>query len=442
MRRILRSSAVEAALLAGLSIYLLSGIDRVPFHPDEASLLFQSRDFESLLTRPLDMAWDSAQPPSPERAYRLLNAPLPKYVLAVGRRLAGFGPETVAVDWDWSKTWTQNATAGALPRQELLTAARSASAVALLIGVVALYLAARRFGGRAAGLAAAVLLGLNALALLHGRRAMAEGTLMAGLGIAVLGILAADRRPFLAGLAVAVAIASKTSALPLVPIGWLAAAWPRGGHKASIGSAARATGLYAAGFLLLTVALQPVLWRHPIQATEQMWQERRDLLARQVADIALLAPDHVLGGLPQRTAILIANLYLAPLQYSEVGNYLVEQRASILEYEGGVGNTLLRSSAGGGLLLALTLLGLVWGWRRSRDAGGDERRVLILLLLATVAQGVGLIAAIPLPVQRYTLPLLPFLCLWQALGLVGVPTRESKRRPAIRAAQSPSPREL
>ena len=128
MRRILRSSAVEAALLAALSIFVLSGIDRVPFHPDEASLLFESRDLESLLARPLDMAWDPLKPSSAEMTYRLLNAPLPKYVLGLGRALAGFGPETVAVDWDWSKTWTQNAIAGALPPRDLLAAARTASA--------------------------------------------------------------------------------------------------------------------------------------------------------------------------------------------------------------------------------------------------------------------------------------------------------------------------
>jgi 4-amino-4-deoxy-L-arabinose transferase-like glycosyltransferase len=435
MRRILRSTAVEASLLAALSIFVLSGIDRVPFHPDEASLLYQSRDLEQLLSDPLDMAWEPSAAPSPEMTYRLLNAPLPKYVLGLGRRAAGFGPQAVAVDWDWSKTWIENAMLGALPGPRVLEAARTASATALLVGVAALYLATRRLAGRGAAIAAAVLLGINALALLHGRRAMAEGTLMMGVGIAVLGILSADRRPFLAGLAVAVAVASKTSTLPLLPIGWLAALWLPGVRKLNLTAAARGTLLYAAGFAVLTLALFPVLWRHPILAAERMVQERNELLARQVADIQMLAPDHVLSSAPQRSVVLVANLYLAPLQYAEVGNYLEELGPSIQQYQDAFGRDLLRSSAGGGFLLGLTLLGLAWGWRRAKRTEGDRGRAFVLLLLATIAQASALVIAIPLPVQRYMLPLLPFLCLWQGVGVAGgLAGPTTKRRPEVRAA--------
>src|SRR4030066_894397 len=102
MRRILRSTAVEAALFALLSIFLLSGVDQVPFHPDESSLLFQSRALEALVTRPLDMAWVPGEPTTPDMTYRLLNAPLAKYVLGVARRLAGYGSAPVAVDLGWA----------------------------------------------------------------------------------------------------------------------------------------------------------------------------------------------------------------------------------------------------------------------------------------------------------------------------------------------------
>ena len=430
MSRVLRSTAVEAALFAVLSIFLLSGVDQVPFHPDESSLLFQSRDLEALVTRPLDMAWVPGEPTTPEMTYRLLNAPLAKYVLGVARRLAGYGSAAVSVDWDWSKSWGQNVVAGALPPAPLLYDARTASTVALLGAVIALYFAGRKAGGRAAGLAAALLLGLNALSLLHGRRAMAEGTMLMGVGAAVLGILVADRRPFLAGLAVALAVNAKTSTLPLLLIGWLATVWTANLAGRSVRSRFGRTVRYASGVILLTAVLQPVLWRHPLGAMQAMWDTRRDLLARQVEDIRTLVPDQVPADLPQRAVILVANLYLAPLQYSEVGNYLAVQRASVLAYESRFGHSLLRGFVGGGLLLGLTLLGMTWALRRARLAGPDTTRIYSLLGLATVFQALALVSAIPLPFQRYTLPLLPFLCLWQGLGLfAGVPGTESKRRP-------------
>ena len=431
MRRIFRSTAVEAALFAVLSIFLLSGVDQVPFHPDESSLLFQSRDLEALVTRPLDLAWAPGPAPNSEMTYRLLNAPLAKYVLGLARALAGYGPDSVSVDWDWSKSWGQNVVAGALPSAPLLHAARTASTVALLGAVIALYFAGRKAGGRAAGLAAALLFGLNALSLLHGRRAMAEGTMLLGVAAATLGLLVADRRPFLAGLAVALAVNAKTSTLPLLLIGWLATVWTADPARRSVGSRFSRTVRYASGVILLTAVLQPVLWRQPLGAMQAMWETRRDLLARQVDDIRTLAPDHVPADFPQRAVILVANLYLAPLQYSEVGNYLAEQRASVLQYESRFGHSLLRGFVGGGLLMGLTLLGAAWALRRVRRAGPDTARIYGLLGLATVFQGLALVSAIPLPFQRYTLPLLPLLCLWQGLGLfAGVPDAESKRRPA------------
>ena len=54
-----------------------------------------------------------------------------------------------------------------------------------------------------------------------------------------------------AGLAVAVAFASKASTLPLLPVGWLAAVWLPGGRRITAVGATRSTLLYAAGFLSL-----------------------------------------------------------------------------------------------------------------------------------------------------------------------------------------------
>ncbi|HET7010076.1 MAG TPA: hypothetical protein VFI11_04820 [Anaerolineales bacterium] len=426
MKAFLGSFGAEIALLIGLVAFALWGIPLVPFHPDEASLLYESRDLELLTTDPLGMAWQPGSELSPEMEYRLLNGPLPKYVLGLGRRIAGFGPEDVSVDWDWSKNWEANVSAGALPSHPLLNGARTAGTLAMLAAVALIYFAGRLLRGRALGFAAAFLLGLNALALLHGRRAMAEGTLLLALCLSVIGLLVAHRRPWLAGLTLALAVTSKASTLALVPVGLLASMWSEELSTQTIASIIRRAAWFVLAFVGLSWLLQPVLWRHPVLGLKAMWAERQELVARQMADIQAIAPDHVLPNLPQRAAVLVGNLFVAPLQFAEVGNYLAETQSAEDAYERIFGHNLLRGSAGGGLSLALTLLGVIWGWRAMRRGSSRNRRMLILLLAATIFQGAALVAAIPLPFQRYTLPMLPFLCLWQACGLTGGWTRAGK----------------
>ncbi|MEJ2607927.1 MAG: hypothetical protein P8Z41_14835 [Anaerolineales bacterium] len=41
---------IGLCLLVIYAIWVSLGVDRVPFHPDESSLLYQSRDFELWLT--------------------------------------------------------------------------------------------------------------------------------------------------------------------------------------------------------------------------------------------------------------------------------------------------------------------------------------------------------------------------------------------------------
>jgi hypothetical protein len=73
---------------------------------------------------------------------------------------------------------------------------------------------------------------------------------------------------------------------------------------------------------------------------------------------------------------------------------------------------------GGGLLLTLTLYGVVLGILRARgSADFARRRAITLLILAPTVQALGLVAWVPLAFQRYTLPLVPFLSLWAAYGL-------------------------
>jgi len=411
---------IDASLLLAVSIFAVSGARLVPFHPDETSWLYQSRDLELLFSAPLSLAWRSEAEPTVEMDYRLLNAPLAKYVLGLGRLAAGFPSSSVAVDWSWSDDWKQNVAAGALPPERLLGAARTASAALLIPAMVALYFAGVTLRGRAAGLAAAILLGTNALVLLHGRRAMAEGALTLGVALATLGVLHAARRPGLAGAATALAFAAKTSAGVWIPIGLMAAVLPGGRRSRSWAGSLRRAAAYAASAVAVTVALHPVLWANPPGALGAMWRARQDLVASQVETTRRVMPWAVPATPAERAATMIVHLFLAPVQFAEAANYLEQTAASEAAYLVVPGHELLRGVAGGAVMLGLTVLGIGLAVARSRAAGLEERRATAIALGTTAVQAAALVIAVPLAFQRYVIPLVPLVCLWGGVGATRV----------------------
>lgn len=423
--------AVGLLLLTG---YQLWGFPIVPFHPDETSLLFQSRDFEAILRSPASLAWSAGREPDPELTYRLLNAPLPKYVLGLGRWLAGVDAAEVSVDWDWSEDWEANLGAGALPSSRALLAGRAASTALLPFAALFTYLSGKKLGGLGVGLLAAGLQGLNALVLVHGRRAMAEGTLIAAICFGLWTLLESDKRPWLAGIGMAAAVGAKHSALSLVPVGVLAVLWPAGpgpGTRRRLG----AIGLFLLVFLAITLLLNPVVWSDPFLALKEILEVRMSLVQDQVQ--AQVIADQPAISVPlqgiDRLAVLVAHLFLAPPQFEELGNYRAELAASVAGYLAVPGHALLRGLTLGGLSLGLTLAGLALGLRGLRTGLGASTRPAGLLLFSTAALAVSLYVGIPLPYQRYYMPLVPLVCLWSGLALVSL-AREMKKLPFLRAA--------
>lgn len=414
-------------LIAIFTVFAIAGLRQVPFHPDESTQLFMSSDWDLLLTHPTQMAWNPLQGNDLRQRYRELDAPLTRYLLGAGRSLAGLPP--LAVDWDWSKGWEANRQAGALPTPQLLFAGRMAVTLLLPFSLALLYLIARSTGGSLNGLLAILLLGSNALVLLHTRRAMAEGMLLFGVCLALAGFLHGDKRPWLAGLGLAVAFNAKQSALALLPAGLLAVAWlaapaPRPWRKVGLNLAT-----FTVVFGLLTLALNPLLWRNPLPAALRAWEARQELLARQVEGTRQLAPGQLLSSPGQRAAALLANLYLVPPAFAEIGNYRAETRAAEAQYLAIPGNNLLRSLAGGGSLLVLTVFGVLVAGLRFRKENNPARRMLAILGLATLSLAAGLIVTVPLPWQRYVVPLLPLMCLWIAYGAGAVVGSLNKKRP-------------
>lgn len=430
---------LKYGLIIALIIYVLWGIQFIPFHPDEVSLLYESRDFELLFTNPLAMAWQPGLPPD---EYRLMNPPLPKYVIGLGRVLAGYSSQAVSVDWNWSLSMIENKARGALPPDGLLWAARLAVTLFIVFSLIIIFLCGRMIESDLTGILAMLFLGTNALVLLHGRRAMSEGVLLFGMTLSMLGILHGARFPWLAGLGVALAITSKHTAIALVPVGLIAVIWipkfirrdflstkkpeTRQHSTVRIRNVFQYLGTVGIVFFLLN----PILWKHPVGALQAMWQTRQEWATSHINTLETFGRlDQTLQGPKQRFAGYLFNLFVNPPMFYEVANYAMDTAESEGLYLSIPGHDVLRGFIGGGLMLILTIMGMVmYGIRtwRSKTTRYPIFRLYILMIIATLIQGIFLIMIVFLPAQRYVIPMVPFVCLWAAVGLsqpIGILTR-------------------
>jgi 4-amino-4-deoxy-L-arabinose transferase-like glycosyltransferase len=404
-------------LIASLSIFYLSGLSSVPFHPDEATYLFMSADFERMLTDPASLSWDPARSGDSRQNYRLLDAPLTRLMPGLGRSLAGLPP--LPADWNWSLSWDQNARNGALPGPGLLLAARLTLAALFPLSLGCLYWAVRPLSGRAGALLAVFLLGTHAIVLLHTRRVMGEAGMLLGITAFLAALPLGHRRPWLVGLTLALAFNAKHSSLALLPAGLAAVAWLPAQAPGNTRRALLNAGRLLAVFGLVTLALNPVLWKHPVEAGRTALAARQALLERQAADVQRLSPAQLLETPGERSLALLAHLYLAPPMFSETGNYLAETVQDEDAYLASPLNVLWRGKLWAAFMLAATLLGLAWAVQTAwRDP--SRRRPILLVLMACGFQAAALVATVPLPWQRYSLPLVPFACILAASGIVWV----------------------
>jgi 4-amino-4-deoxy-L-arabinose transferase-like glycosyltransferase len=402
-------------LLATFAIF--HGVPQAPFHPDETSVLYQTRDLEGWLSNPGSLSWDPNRSGELEQTYRLLNPPLPKYILGVARRLAGYSVEKVSVDWNWSKSWDENLAAGAYPDKALLLAGRNASTVLSLLALLPLALSAKRIGGNSVAVFTVVLYLSNALFLVHGRRIMSEGTLLFSVSFGIFGILEAEKRPWLAGLGCAMAVCSKLSALPLLLAGFVATVWTTEPKSKLSLLHLRRIFIYLIVAVFIILLLNPILWSDPIKGIENIWQARADFTNRQIDLMEIVAPNYILDRPSERIAGMIYQLFIASPQTYEVGNYVKDIESSVEAYLANPFHSIGRGWAGGTIIMGLLLMGIVGVGLEFQAFGSGQRRDISLLFIATVLQLIALLWAIPIPFQRYYIPLLPLIILWSALGM-------------------------
>lgn len=403
-------------LLGILTIFYWIGVPGVPFHPDESTYIFTSSDADLFWQQPSALFWRPNTENDPRQRYRELDAPFVVNLIAVGRWVTA--QPALPVDWDWSKTWTENQQQGAFPNRALLLVARYSVAALFPFSVLLVYLAARRAANEWTAWLAALLLASNALVLLHTRRAMAEGPLLFATALMMWALVRAEQRGWLTSIPAALAFSAKQTLAALAPVGLLAAFWS---PASAVTAKSRRGMLHAAGQGVLFVAIlvgliflfHPFLWSEPLPALQSALRARQALASAQAVD----RPDQVLDTPAKKLVGMIGSLYITPPIFSETANYTTETRAAEAAYLANPLHSLFRSLVVGGILLAISLFGFITATVRALKAKSVEQRRLVLLLFATLTQALGLLALVPLPWQRYYLPLVPFSCLWAAYGI-------------------------
>ena len=349
--------------------------------------------------------------------YRLIDAPLTRYMLGLARALSG--QNGIRSDWNWTLTWQENQAAGALPDDRLLHFGRFLLALLFPLDLILINSIGKRLHSQAAGILAMVFFGLNALVLLHTRRAMTEAILTFGVLAATWSFLEAGRRPWLAGLALGFAVCAKHTAIALLPVGLFAAALPAALSDSTQEKLTppQAFGNWAqmiAVFTLVVLSLNPVFWREPIRSAHAAWEERLDLLDRMKADHQVDAGESFGEDYSRRLAGTIAHLFMTPPSFAETDNYSDQIMPLELAYLNVPGHQLVRGLAMGGMMFATALAGMTLAVMEIRKVETNQRRAILILLAVTFALGAGVIILAQLPWQRYVVPLVPLVCLWQA----------------------------
>lgn len=397
--------------------YVLAGTLIAPFHGDESTLIYMSRDYsyqfiEGDLGR---IAYD----PHPERnpdptaatqqELRLLNGTIPKYAMGLAWHVAGYSVDDLNDQWLWGADWHYNLTNGHIPTDGLLNAARWSSALMMALGVLVMYGIGYHLDGRVAAYAASALYALSPALLLNGRRAMMEGGLMLFTLLAALALIALLQRgrwhwAILLGIAAGMTVASKhTGALALVALfgtgGGYALAESWRGRRLAVRSLAQ---LAVAGALALMVfyMLNPAWWGDPVSRAQTILSLRTDLLDNQ----RLYFYNYANAG--ERLDAYWRNVFIGLPQYYEVNEWRGWIGEQIEAYErslwGGVGGSALT-----GLLSAGLVMIALWRAVRARRRAGDPRQKARVVVIAWFAITSALVIAVtPIEWQRYYLPAL------------------------------------
>jgi hypothetical protein len=412
LKTLLSKKILLPVIILALSLAYLAGLAGVPFHPDESTQIFMSADIDTLFSRPADLFWSAAKTQDVRQTYHELDAPLARYLIGFGRKIAGL--PALPVDWDWSNSWDANQAAGALPGAGLLLVARLSVAILFPFSLFFIFKSGQAIGGSVMGWAAMLLLTANPLVLLHTRRAMAESGLIFSITLFLWALARPVRPAWLIAIPAALVFCSKQSAGILALVGVVFLLWKGWQQHHTLSKQLIDTALFGLVFLAVVGLLNPFLWSNPIQAVQAAIRARQNLTGNQVAALGAVRPDMLLGSLPQRLLGLVAQLFITRPAVADIGNYVAQTKSAEVAYFSSPFTQLMGGFIGGGVLLILSLAGFFLATANSIKSRDSTKQLTQLTLLSTLLIFFTLVWFLPIPWQRYYLPLVPFTCLWVA----------------------------
>ncbi len=288
-----RRKLLDSLWTGALVLYVMAGVLLVPFHGDESTTIYLSRDWFTLVQAHDLSAVLYRDPPANPRAatdqqLRISNGVLSKYAIGLLSSLAGLSAADLNDQWLWGADWAYNLDNGHIPTDRLLFIGRLSSALMAALSVAVVFAIARRLGGRGVATLAAFIYAMTPSVLLNGRRAMYEGAFLLTIALVILVGVALARRmrdhaPFrgwlVLGLVSGLAVASKHTALiTVIPVFAALLYLSRYRFRQTLGYALSAAMVTGGVFL----ALNPAWWGAPLQAPVAVLRWRQELLAGQV----------------------------------------------------------------------------------------------------------------------------------------------------------------
>lgn len=421
---------VDALLLALLASYVLVGVNTVPFHGDESTIIWMSADYDTVVLNGDVSAVAYSPPPrrTTEQHLRILNGTLTRWTMGMAWSFAGFHRADLNDQWVWGLDMEWNRANGHMPSDRLLNVTRLSSALFLIFSIALVLRMSRLVASQvftypliaaSAGWLSAMLYALNPAILVNGRRAMFEGAMLFGAALVGWMVLHLVNRQdsfksyLLVGAAAGIALTAKHSTaftIALLFLGLIAVKW---GHSQDKSRQAYQLifkfGLAGMTTLIIFLALTPLWWSdHFLEMPGVVLDERQKLLDEQVA----LFDSY--DGWAERLGGLWEGIFGVEPQYYEAdywGDY-AEVADEIDEYE----NSYLAgitSPVMVGTRMLLVIAGLVaigFGWRHG------QKDMVFVLLMWTIGIALISLLTIPLDWQRYYLPIQIPLSLVMGLG--------------------------
>lgn len=380
----------------------------VPFHPDESTQIFMSKDVELIFNNTTDLYFQENAQNSDEQNYRLLDAPLPKYFIGIFRYL--FKLESIPLDWDWSISWTDNQ--NAIPSPQLLLISRISAAIFFPLSLILFALILKEVFGSDILLIilSLTLFAFNSLLLLHTRRAMAESSLIFFLLLSLLTLCKISNKWFfLASVPIAFAINAKQILIFLIPLALILLIF-NFSNKLKI--FVMQTTLFFVFLVSIFYFLNPVTWKQPLHVAQQMINQRIELSQNQADAIESVTPEFLTNSVSKRITAFIAQIFILQPSPQEVSNYQENLNQSIINYfKNPLHRGLIRNLIGGTIYLILFSIGFF------KSFSLLPNKFKLIFLSGFILFSLEILITLTIPFQRYYLPAIPFTIIFAMIGL-------------------------